>query len=346
MAKRTLGNLPAMNKVLYAERLQKTEELTRQLEQNGDLSEEYRDEIIYLTDDQLLDDPENTETYGENDVQTLAEVMRISGFQGVILAYPYEDKYMIESGHRRREAARRAGLEKYRVYVTEPPKFEWERTQRRIRANKHNRPETPMTLAKEAEMLYRSHENEIKYKKENNLLQENEITSINELVALDMGINKKSVELYRRLNKLIPELQEMCASKEYAWSAIAMASNMEIEKQKKLYDLIVEKAEKTGADSVDRKWISDKVDKLKQGIDLDKIERPVEKQARPKGGEKYICKFAGELKSALECDKKIKKKDCDKVIDTLEELKKSIEKKIEELNEQKLPKRKRTQPNG
>lgn len=346
MAKKTLGNLAAMNKVLYAERLQKTEELTRQLEQNGDLSEEYKDKIIYLTDDQLLDDPENIETYGEDEIESLAEVMRKYGFQGVILAYPHGDKYMIEAGHRRRLAARRAGFKQYRVYPTEPPKYEWERTQRRIRANKHNRPETPMTLAREAELLYKSHVNEIKYKKENNLLQEGEITSINDLVALDMGINKKSVELYRRLNKLIPELQELCASKEYAWSAIAMASNMEIEKQKKLYDLIVEKAEKTGVNSVDRKWILDKVDKLKQNVDLGKIEQPVEKQVRPKGGEKYICKFAGELKSALECDKKIKKKDCDKVIDTLEDLKKSIEKKIEELNEQKQPKRKRIQPNG
>ena len=104
MAKRNLGSLPAMNKVLYAERLQKTEELNRQLEQNGDLSEEYKDEIIYLTDEQLLDDPENEETYGEYDVQQLAEEMKHAGFQGVILAYPYEDKYMIESGHRRREA--------------------------------------------------------------------------------------------------------------------------------------------------------------------------------------------------------------------------------------------------
>ena len=38
--------------------------------------------------------------------------MKEYGFQGVILAYPIEGgKYRIESGHRRRLAARKAGIE-------------------------------------------------------------------------------------------------------------------------------------------------------------------------------------------------------------------------------------------
>ena len=49
--------------------------------------------------------------YGEYEVEELSEIMKNRGFQGVILAYPVGDgKYMIEAGHRRRYAAKKAGF--------------------------------------------------------------------------------------------------------------------------------------------------------------------------------------------------------------------------------------------
>ncbi|MBM6804652.1 ParB N-terminal domain-containing protein, partial [Mediterraneibacter glycyrrhizinilyticus] len=84
-----------------------------------DLSEEQKSRLIYLKDDMLLDDPDNMEIYGESDVEALAEDMRKYGFQGVILAYKFGDKYRIESGHRRREAGRKAEIKEYPVFVTD-----------------------------------------------------------------------------------------------------------------------------------------------------------------------------------------------------------------------------------
>ena len=73
-----------------------------------DLTEAQKGRLRFLKDEQLIDDPDNIKTYGQYEIENLTEVMKEYGFQGVILAYPIgNDKYQIESGHRRRVAGRR-----------------------------------------------------------------------------------------------------------------------------------------------------------------------------------------------------------------------------------------------
>ena len=55
-------------------------------------------------------------------LEELAQVIRTQGFQGVLVARPYADKpgwYQLTAGHRRREAARRAGLTTLPLVVRE-----------------------------------------------------------------------------------------------------------------------------------------------------------------------------------------------------------------------------------
>ena len=142
------------------------------------LTEDQKDHIRYLKDDQLLDDPDNELIYGSDPDEELVDAMRRYGFQGVILAYPTGNgKYMIEAGHRRRSAARKAGLKEYRVYETVPPASDSERRMRLLMSNLHSRKESPMKLAKIAQNLYETHRMIIEEKRKNGTLQEGEITA-------------------------------------------------------------------------------------------------------------------------------------------------------------------------
>lgn len=303
-----------------------------------DLPEELQKKVIYVKDEDLLDDPLNKEFYGELEVKELAETMKDYGFQGVILAYPHgEGQYMIESGHRRRLAARMAGLKEYPVYETVPPKFEWERSLRLIGANLHNRPElSPMGIANLAQNLYEAHGDEIKYKKENGLLEDGEVTALNELVARDLEMTTKNIEKYRRLLNLNRDLQKMADSGKYPWSYLSEASNLSESKQDKLAALISER-EATGHTAGSSNWIKEIIKKLKLDESVEKIEKTIEAEQkssriRRKNGTKIVMKSARELHEVLDKDALFKKEEIPAVVDALEKLKRSIENKIEQLN--------------
>lgn len=304
-----------------------------------DLPEELQKKVIYVKDEDLLDDPLNKEFYGKLEVQELAETMKEYGFQGVILAYPHgEGQYMIESGHRRRLAARIAGLKEYPVYETVPPRFEWERSLRLIGANLHNRPDlSPMGTARLAQSLYEAHSDEVKYKKDNGLLEDGEVTALNELVARDMEMTTKNIEKYRRLLNLNKELQEMADSGKYPWSYLSEASNLSESKQDKLVDLIRER-EASGRAVGSSNWIKDFIKKLKLDESIEKIDKTIEAEqkssrVRRKNGTKIVMKSARDLHEVLDKDALFKTEEIPAVVNALEGLKNSIENKIKELND-------------
>lgn len=331
--KSALHNLAAMSNEFQNEVKAEIEEVNVK-----DLPEELQQRVIYVKDENLFDDPLNKEYYGELEVKELAETMKAYGFQGVILAYPHgEGQYMIESGHRRRLAARMAGLKEYPVFETTAPKFEWERSLRLIGANLHNRPElSPMATANLAQSLYEAHEAEIKYKKDNGLLKEGEVTALNELVARDLEMTSKNIEKYRRLLNLNEALQKMADGDKYPWSYLSEASNLSQEKQNELVYFICEK-EESGKATGSANWIKDIIRNLKLDADVEKIEETKEPEQksgriRRKNGTKIVLKTARDLHEVLDKDALFKKEEIPSVLNTLENLKTSIEKKIEELN--------------
>ena len=94
----------------------------------NELSEKEIKSIRMVKDENLIDDPNNEETYGEYEIDALAEDMKANGFIGVIFAYPFskntegEITYRIEGGHRSRYAGRKAGFKEFPVLPTETPK--------------------------------------------------------------------------------------------------------------------------------------------------------------------------------------------------------------------------------
>lgn len=95
MAKKVLPSQAMKKMNTLSQVAKKSQEFKKEIietENVQDLPEDVRGKIIMLPDEMLLDDPFNLETYGENDVEEFAEIMRKYGFRGVVIAYPYEDK--------------------------------------------------------------------------------------------------------------------------------------------------------------------------------------------------------------------------------------------------------------
>lgn len=324
------------------ERSHITEEMNVQ-----DIDQSLVNKLKYLPDDMLVDDPINTEVYGELEVNELAEDMKQYGFQGVILAYPYQGKYRIESGHRRRYAGRKAGIKEYPVFVTDPPSAEWERALRLGRANLHSRNRTPMIIAKETQFLYEAHEEEQKAKKEAGCEYEK---SIIQLVAQDLEISTSQVSKYKALLNLIPELQKL-ADDGISWSTLSSASNMTKYAQEMLYRRINGRLKLYNKDGVTRSWLEKEISELKyvreeRGYQFDrndialypeqekkrkeKIESKPQR-VRRRNGTKAILKNAKELCDVLDGDAIYKIAEIPVVIKSLEDLQKSIQKKLEHL---------------
>ena len=337
MARKTLGGQALKRKNTLLQTAAQSTIFQKEINDSTDISaipETNRDKILYLDDDMLIDDPLNVQINGENDekeIEDLAQSMRTYGFQGLILAYPYNGKYQIESGHRRREAARRAGITTYTVYMTETPKSDWERRMRLHLGNLHTRKEKPMRIARIAQDLYLTHQMEIKEKKEKNLLEDGAVTSLNELVAADLSMDFKSIQKYRALIKLIPELQEMADSEEYSWSALSGASTLNEDMQKKLVERILTETERVGMGNVNRPWITKTINILRQEQNNEKIPnaQPNNNPKSPRRkSSKILLKYASSLDEILSSDPIIKKTDVDEVLSTLEQLQKKIDEKI------------------
>lgn len=298
--------------------------------------------LIYVNDEDLIDDPDNEEVYGESDVEGLARAMR-DGFQGVILAYPHEGKYRIESGHRRRDAARLAGIKVYPIYPTEPPLSNFERIIRLHRANSHNRKYTPMVLARQAEQLFNAFREKIAAEKERDKNEETKDSAektydANILTAQEMELSVKHIQKYRALMKLIPELQVMADSGDYSWSALSGASTLGEGEQQQLYGFIKDKAMSMGVESVNGAWISNSIKKLKSEGEKAKDELPVEEEERRgrrrrKNGTKVVVRAARELHEVLDEEALYKADEIPEVLEILEKLKESINCKMAELQD-------------
>lgn len=232
-----------------------------------DLPDSQKVKLCFLKDEQLVDDPDNVTTYGsEYQIDNLAEVMKDYGFQGVILAYPIGDgKYRIESGHRRRLAGRKAGIKDFPVLETLPPKTEYERKRRLFGANLLARDTTPMITARVADNLYYTFKDEYEYKKANNLLEKDEDGNVIESgdimkkVGVFMGMEVRTINKYRTLLKLNPQLQDMADSKEYSWTALVDAATLSSEKQDELASDI-----KNETNPVTKAWIVKRCRDLKE----------------------------------------------------------------------------------
>ena len=189
-----------------------------------------------LSIDSLVPDPLNTEAFDEENLTELQDNIHKEGFLGEISAYPIGNgQYMIESGHRRCQAARLAGYKEIPVNINAPPKDIEERRRRLVRWNLHNRPTTPLGMAKLAQFLYETYEMQNARCKREGLPTE----PILDKVAADMECSKANVSKYRMLLSLSEGLQSLIQDGTCSWAPMSAASTLSINQQDSLYKRIL-----------------------------------------------------------------------------------------------------------
>lgn len=211
--------------------------------------------------DILLPDPLNEEAFDEGDLLMLAEDIKRGGFIGEISAYPIENGfYQIESGHRRCKAARMAGLSEVAVNITDPPGSLLERRVRLARWNLHNRPATPMGLAKLTQFLFHTYELENEERKKQGLPTE----PVLEKIAADLECSTGNVSRYRSLLRLSQKLQDLVADGTCPWSPMSGAAALSDEQQDMLYTRIMGRVKLL--EPITSSWLEEEIREFKYVI--------------------------------------------------------------------------------
>ena len=305
----------------------------------NELSEKEIKSIIMVKDENLIDDPNNEETYGEYEIDALAEDMKANGFIGVIFAYPFskntegEITYRIEGGHRSRYAGRKAGFKEFPVLPTEPPKSKAERIIRLHKRNLHGRKYTPMILARMNKQLYDAHLEELG-SKDNVAMY---MTTARKQTMADLEISQATFYRLQNLMNLIPELQKVVDSEKFQWTRIADAATLDKEKQFELFTWLNKIEEEERIDSLNANDIKRKIESLKS-YDEENEDNIENAKKRKTNGIKAIKKGTDALRKVLKKDKEsyyYDEKEIPEVIEELELLKYEIDEKIKKLKNQK-----------
>lgn len=210
--------------------------------------------VVLLPLSSLIPDPLNNDAFEIGNIDELSNNIKEEGFLGEVVAYPCgEGKYMLESGHRRFYAAQKAGYTEIEVRITSPPKNIEERRRRLVRWNLHNRPSTPIGVAKLASFLFET------YKAENESLKAKgqRTVPILERVAADMECSKANVTKYKMLLSLIPELQELANNGTCPWASLSAASTLSEEQQRSLYNRLLGEMRLSG--KVNGAWLEKEI---------------------------------------------------------------------------------------
>ena len=222
--------------------------------------------LVWMDPKTLLDDEQNTELYGDfqNDVETLASSMKMDGFNEVIFAYKLGEQYKIRSGHRRKYAAIKAGVESVPVVLEPAPKSEYERMVRLLDSNNNKRDDKPMVMARTAAAYFELIQDRRRDDKE--YAEKVKGIATKDLVADKMGKSAALVSRYQALTKLIPELQEKADDENFSWSALSSAGSLSPEKQLVINEIIDFMVEKEGHAFIKRDWLNKLIGDLKEGV--------------------------------------------------------------------------------
>ena len=278
--------------------------------------------VVILPLSCLIPDPLNNDAFDIGDIEGLSDNIKEEGFLGEVVAYPYGDgQYMLESGHRRFYAAEKAGYTEIEVRITSPPKSMEERRRRLVRWNLHNRPTTPIGIAKLASFLFDT------YKAENEKLKANGLSTVPILdrVAADMECSKANVTKYRMLLSLIPELQELANNGTCSWASLSAASTLSEGQQKSLYNRVLGEMRLCG--KVNGAWLEKEIRqyrylKLKNEL---MESRGSKRRARRCDGMKGLIKCCDLLSISLSDDALIRDSDMETAAARLQEMRDVIE---------------------
>lgn len=305
--------------------------------------------LVTMQISDILEDPDNKRIYGDYNSSGLSEAIEKDGFTEPIIVYPYDGKYMIQSGHRRLSAALSAGLSEVSVIVVEAPKSNSERIRRLIASNLHERSITPLIIAREAKELNEVHREELA------LLGPIMERDVMALTAQDLEISSSHLSKYLGLLELIPELQELANSEDVSWSTLSSAKKLTEYQQKMLAKWIsvqnkispITRAElldkieylNNACFSEDAQKRDERSKDLLSGIwantesDSDSTETATEEKSKRINGSIRIRKSSDLLRESLLPNARFKKREIPGIIKELNSMKELIDEKLKQLDE-------------
>ena len=162
-------------------------------------------EIVFLKDEDLVDyENQPFSTDNDEDNQNLINSIRINGIIEPIVVRPYNDKYQILSGHRRRKCGREVGMTEFPCYVMK--KDDEEAKLYLVDTNLVSRKNIKPTERAKAYLLKQE---ALKAKK---LKNEDEFDFREELEK-ENNASRTSIQRYLRINYLNKELQKAVDNK-------------------------------------------------------------------------------------------------------------------------------------
>lgn len=197
-------------------------------------------QIIDIDISLIDENPDNAAIFSMNEIESLARSIEKEGFLGAILVFEKKDgRYEISSGHRRVRAVKSLGRKTIPAIVTPMPEDEAVRRTALLSSNIHNRDMTPMDYARA--IAYHENTLRIKYNTGNSSRAKNykENVDINKELGEYFNLKSTSLKKYKRLMRLIPELQDLVDKRVVPISPLCDANRLDEKGQKKLYERII-----------------------------------------------------------------------------------------------------------
>lgn len=196
-------------------------------------------EIVEEIPIDLLDEnPDNTPTFGIEQVERLAEGIKEHDFLGAIQVFKKSNgRYEIFSGHRRVRAMQYLGRKTIRCFVY-PEVDSTEKIELLIQSNMLARELTPMIFAR-AVALYERGVLQVKDRQAKEKDPKYVPPSHINACATFFGKSETQIRRYMDLLKLIPELQSLADEPDFPYTGLNRAKQLSEEQQYELYEDIL-----------------------------------------------------------------------------------------------------------
>lgn len=217
---------------------------------NTEMNHQIRDIELSLIDM----NPDNEYIFGYTDIDFLANEIKEGGFHGAIEVFAKPDgRYEINAGHRRYLACRQLGYETIPCIVNDY-KDSSAAAEQLIMSNIHHRDLTPLRRARA-----------IDYYDKNVMVKRKVDYQGRKRAALAEKFNmgEGSIQRYLAILNLIPELQELCDTKDFPWTYYIPLAKEDAEVQRMVYRSLLESAPEGNIKELSRKQVEWQLDSIR-----------------------------------------------------------------------------------
>lgn len=230
---------PSVSKIIREEKLGEVLEIVKQWKREGktkeevleimdrqvlidsDIDEIYTDDeiaqenanqnkLLFLKDEELIDyENQPFSIDNEEDNRLLEDSIRVNGIIEPIIVRPYQGKYQILSGHRRRKCGKNIGLTEFPCYVRE--KTDDEAKLYLVDTNLSCRTLIKPTERAKAYLMRKQalKDEKLKEKVDNDIMNDNQTNlNIRRAIMKEQNVSNGNIQRYLRINYLNQDLQE------------------------------------------------------------------------------------------------------------------------------------------